>query len=77
MEEPQRIQTTAGLSRNCAELELRLARCHPTNCVRLSQDVKQAQAQQDPTVFDWLVEIISDHGPGGREAEDRVELVLD
>jgi hypothetical protein len=28
-------------------------------------------------VFDWLVEIIRDHGAGGDQAEDNVELVLD
>jgi hypothetical protein len=29
------------------------------------------------TNFDLLVEIIRDHGPGGDEPEDKVELVLD
>lgn len=66
-----------GYAETVRQLELRLARCHPTNRGRVSQDLKQAQAQQDPTVFEWFTEIIRDHGPGGREAEDRVELLLD
>jgi hypothetical protein len=28
------------------------------------------------TVFDWLIEIIRDHGPGGSESEDGVILDL-
>ena len=27
-------------------------------------------------LFDWLVNIIRDHGPGGREADDNVHLEL-
>jgi hypothetical protein len=40
-------------------------------------ELEAARAATGATVFDWLVEIIRDHGPGGDEAEDRVELVLD
>jgi hypothetical protein len=39
--------------------------------------LEQAKTQRGPTVFDWLIEMIRDHGPGGREEEDSVELVLD
>lgn len=59
------------------QLELRLARCHPTNRPQVAQDLKQAQSHQGPTVFDWLTEIIHEHGTGGRDAADRVELLLD
>ncbi len=59
------------------QLELRLARCQPANRAKVAQDLKHAQAQKGPTVFDWLTEIIHDHGPGGRYATDRVELLLD
>lgn len=66
-----------GYSETVRQLEQRLAQCHPTNRNRVSEDLKQAQAQQGPTVFEWVIEIIRNHGPGGREAEDGVELVLD
>jgi len=59
------------------QLQLRLQRCHPTNreCVR--KELASAQRGRGPTVFDWLVEIIGEHGPGGIEAEDGVELQLE
>jgi hypothetical protein len=59
------------------QLELRLARCHPANRVSVSRDLQLAKIQRGPTVFDWLIEIIRVHGPGGQEEEDGVELVLD
>src|SRR3990172_2617197 len=49
------------------KLEVRLARCHPTNRDRVAQELAVARARQGPTVFDWLVEIIRGHGPGGTQ----------
>jgi len=66
-----------GYPETVRQLELRLARCHPTNRIRVSRELEQAQAQQGPTVFEWLTEIIRDHGPGGRYAADGVDLLLD
>ena len=66
-----------GYPETVRQLRLRLAQCHPTNRVRVSRDLEQAQAQQGPTVFDWLTEIIRDHGPGGRYAPDGVDLLLE
>ena len=66
-----------GYPETVRQLELRLGRCHPTNRVRVSRDLEQAHAQQGPTVFEWLTEIIRDHGEGGRYAADGVDLVLD
>lgn len=42
----------------------------------VTRDLAAARSGQGPTVFDWLVEIIRDHGPGGTQAADGVELVL-
>jgi hypothetical protein len=39
--------------------------------------LKDAQANRGTTLFDWIVEIIRDHGEGGHEPEDGVELILD
>jgi len=66
-----------GYGETVRQLELRLARCHPTNRPQVAEDLKQAQAHQGPTAFDWLTEIIRDHGPGGRYAAGGVELLLD
>jgi len=66
-----------GYPETVRQLELRLARCHPTNRPQVGQDLKLAQAHRGPTVFDWLTEIIHQHGPGGRYATDGVELLLD
>lgn len=66
-----------GYAETVRQLELRLARCHPTARALVSEDLKRAQAQQGPTVFEWLTEIIRDHGPRGRYPADRVDLLLD
>jgi len=58
------------------QLEKRLARCHPTNREYVAADLAAARSGQGPTVFDWLVEIIQVHCPGGPQAEDHVILSL-
>ena len=66
-----------GYPETVRQLELRLARCHPSNRVSVIEDLGQAQREGGPTVFDWLVEIIYVHCAGGEEEQDGVELVLD
>ena len=58
------------------QLQLRLARCHPSNREVVARDLDSAIRNEGSTVFDWLVEIIRVHGPGGDEAEDNIELDL-
>jgi len=58
------------------QLQLRLARCHPSNREFVAHDLDSAIRNEGSTVFDWLVEIIRVHGPGGDEAEDNIELDL-
>ena len=58
------------------QLENRLERCHPTNRASVRDALDRARAGQGPTVFDWLVETLAAHGPGGEEAEDSVQLDL-
>ncbi len=57
-------------------LRRRLTTCHPANDERVQAELALAQQHQGETVFDWLVEIISIHAPGGPEQEDGVELLL-
>jgi len=65
-----------GYPETVRQLELRLARCHHSNRGAVSADLEAAQRGVGPTVFDWLLEIIRVHGPGGDEAEDGVILEL-
>jgi hypothetical protein len=65
-----------GYSETVRQLERRLTRCHPHNRPMVAAELARAQQGIGPTVFDWLVEIIADHGEGGTEKEDGVELVL-
>ena len=58
-------------------LRKRMATCHSENVASVINELKIAEASEGATVFDWLVEIIKDHGPGGLEHEDGVELILD
>lgn len=70
-------RASLGYPETVRQLELRLERCHPSNRDAVQRDLSDARRGAGPTVFDWLVEIISIHGTGGDEAEDRVILVLD
>jgi hypothetical protein len=61
--------TTDWLTRN-------LERCHPTNRAIVRERLAEARAGRGTTMFDWIVEIIGDHGPGGREADNNVYFEL-
>jgi hypothetical protein len=77
MEKPRRVKTTPWLSRNCSSVGTALGSMSShESCPRVS-DMQEAQAHRGPTVFEWLTEIIRDHGPGGRQAADGVDLLLD
>ena len=65
-----------GYAETARQLETRLERCHPSNRTAVGHQLKEARASRGPTVFDWLVEIIEDHGRGGEQAECKVELLL-
>lgn len=65
-----------GHNETARQLQIRLGRCHPTNRAAVAAQLAEAQERTGPTVFDWLVEIIRDHGPGGTQAADRVLLQL-
>jgi hypothetical protein len=63
-----------------AEMANRLERirhtCHPSNLPSVETELAAARERVGPTLFDLVVEIIREHGEGGSEAEDGVELVL-
>jgi hypothetical protein len=45
-----------GYPETVRQLELRLARCHPSNRARVRADISRATAGEGPTAFDWIVE---------------------
>ena len=72
-----RSRDRLGYPETIRYLEQKLTRCHPTNRALVRQDIEEARAGRGQTIFDVLVGILRDHGPGGGEAEDGVELVLE
>ncbi|MFD8808094.1 barstar family protein [Streptomyces sp. NPDC059597] len=54
-----------GHPETARQLEIRLARCHPTNRPSVRADLDAAREGRGTTVFDWLVEIFDDRVPGG------------
>lgn len=58
------------------QLEGMLARCHSSNREKVARRIEDAKAGVGPTVFDWLLDILRVHGPGGLEEWDHVTLSL-
>jgi len=65
-----------GYPETVRQLQLRMDRCHPSNIESSAVELHAALSGVGPTVFDWLVEIIRDHGQGGDQAVDGVILEL-
>ncbi len=65
-----------GYPETIRQLALRMDGCHPSNRDSICADLELARQCKGPTVFDWLIEVIRDHGPGGSEPDDGIELVL-
>ena len=66
-----------GYSETVRQLQAVQKQCHPDSRAHVQLELNLAMEQVGPTVFDWLVEIIADHGVGGEEAESRVVLILE
>ncbi len=65
-----------GYTETLKFLERKLTRCHPTNVESTWGEIAAARRREGPTLFDILVEIIRDHGRGGKQESDGVELEL-
>jgi RNAse (barnase) inhibitor barstar len=72
----QQSRVALGYEETVRWLERKVERCHPDNVPAVRADLEAAHAGRGSTLFDILVEIIQDHGAGGDEAEDCVELHL-
>lgn len=66
-----------GYHETARQLERRLQHCHPESRENVQSRLSAARTGKGSTVFDWLVEIIQDHGEGGTQANDNVRLLLE
>ena len=66
-----------GHAETVRQLQIRLEHCHPSNRAHVQRALSLAQAGQGETVFDWLVEIVLDHGDSGAQRQDQVSLQLE
>ena len=66
-----------GYTETVRQLEQRLLKCHPANRPSVAAQLEDAKNGTGPTVFEWLIEIIREHGDGGAESEDNVDLWLE
>ncbi len=57
-------------------LERKVHTCHPANVPSIQEELAKARRGEEPSLFDTLVELIRDHGAGGTEEEDGVDLEL-
>jgi hypothetical protein len=57
-------------------LDMLVLTCHPSQRPKIEGRIRRAQRGQGPTLFDEIVQIIREHGPGGRESEDSIVLEL-
>jgi hypothetical protein len=69
-------RATLGYPETARWYEQRADTCHPSNRDYMLSQLNDARAEAGQTLFDILVEIIQDHGPGGSQAEDGVVLEL-
>ena len=72
----ERSRAALGWPATLRWLEDAIDRCHPSHVPRLTAELGAAERGEGTTLFEWIVEIIEAHGPGGPEAEDNVVLRL-
>jgi RNAse (barnase) inhibitor barstar len=65
-----------GFDETIHVLRKRLTTCHPANVPFVEAQLAAAERGEGQTIFDELVEIIRNHGPGGQEADSNVLLEL-
>jgi RNAse (barnase) inhibitor barstar len=58
-------------------LEAQLPACDAMRARFVHIDMANARKHVGPTVYDWVIEVIERHGPGGDEGWDNITLELD
>jgi RNAse (barnase) inhibitor barstar len=66
-----------GFDETVRQLSQRLIECHPLNREVVEKQLQDAKHETGPTVFDWLIDIILEHGPDGEQSLDNVTLRLE
>ncbi|MET9259829.1 barnase inhibitor [Amycolatopsis sp. NPDC004079] len=69
-------RSALGYAETERQLERLVLTCHPSNRPDVQARIDSARRREGPTLFDEIVAIIRDHGPGGSEAEDGILLEL-
>ena len=65
-----------GYGETTRRLEGLLLTCHPSQRSIIQARISSARRGEGPTLFDEIVGIIRDHGPGGSQPDDGVLLEL-
>lgn len=65
-----------GRAETLRSLRAQLAASPADHRALVLEDIEDVLRGTGDTVFDWLVMILQEHGPGGSEAEDNVTLTL-
>jgi hypothetical protein len=65
-----------GYGETIRRLEGLLLTCHPSQRSIIQARISRARRGEGPALFDEIVGIIRDHGPGGNQADDGVLLEL-
>jgi hypothetical protein len=65
-----------GYEATIRRLEQTRQACHSSHHADITARINNARRGAGPTLFDDIVEIIRDHGPGGDEPEDGLVLKL-
>jgi Barstar (barnase inhibitor) len=69
-------RSALGYEATIQRLEVLLLTCHPSQRSKIEGRIRRARRGQGPTLFDEIVQIIREHGPGGRESQDSIVLEL-
>ncbi|MEO6091058.1 MAG: barnase inhibitor [Umezawaea sp.] len=72
----QLSRSALGYQATIRWLERNLLTCHPSHRSTVESRIDRARHGEGPTLFDEIVDIIRDHGPGGDESEDGIHLQL-
>ncbi len=65
-----------GTAETVRRLEAHLLICDPSGAPQMQRRLAEAKQGRGETLFDTIVEIIRDHGDGGRQSRSGVELQL-
>ncbi|WP_225727389.1 MULTISPECIES: barstar family protein [unclassified Nocardia] len=72
----ERSREALGWAATIARLGQVATTCHPDNREHFAARIAAARRREGRTLFDEVVAIIRDHGPGGQQQADGVDLEL-